>query len=50
MGQRLYTDYDKVIRFIIDNEEIFDKKEKKYILEYASRGHKKGKMIPDLIR
>lgn len=50
MGQRLYTDYDKVIRFIIDNEEIFDEYEKKYILEYASRGHKKGKMIPDLIR
>ena len=50
MEQRLNTNYDKVREFILANDGIFTECEKEYLLNYASRGHISGKIIPDIVR
>lgn len=43
------NEYEKIVKFVISNAEIFTDYERKCILNYALRGHTKDKMIPDLI-
>lgn len=42
-------EYEKVLRFVLKNTDIFTAHERKYLLDYALRGHYEGKMIPDLV-
>ena len=43
------NEYEKIVKFVISNAEMFTDYERKYILDYVLRENTKDKMIPDLI-
>lgn len=49
MGDTLNDNYRQVLEFVIKNNDIFTDYERKYLLNYALKGHTPGKLIPDLV-